>query len=68
MHNVSVLVNCKIDYIICGTAAKIDCALDLYRVAGELAELKRLRVCVAAAAGGVDGCGELGGSVRDLGS
>ena len=68
MLNVSVLVDCKIDYIICGTSCKIDCALDLYRVAWELAELKRVRVCVAADARGVDGSAELGGNVRDLGS
>ena len=33
MLNVSVLVDCEIDDIICGATGEIDCALDLYRVA-----------------------------------
>ena len=33
MLNVSVLVDCEIDDIICGATGEIDCALDLYWVA-----------------------------------
>ena len=74
LSNVSVLVDSKRENITVVTARSVTryCALDLNRVAWELAEVEGVCVILAARsidnASGVDRGAELGGNVRNLGS